>query len=134
MAIALNSFVTDPTLYKPAFASKTYGLSAAGVGIISLGSNVRGISFNSATSLHSNHMRLSATGLDNNPDGFVINVNTAYHGATFAVVYKNDATSLFVANTGSTTSRPAGVPQTIGAAGGNASTPNSRRLALLGYK
>lgn len=133
MAIALNSYVTNPTLYKPAFASKTYGLSAAGVGVVSLGDNVKGIAFNKIDSLHTNVKKLSATGADNNADGFVINVNVAYHGSTFAVVYNNNATSLFTANTGSTTASPAGVPQTVGTAGGNASTPDSRRLVLLGY-
>lgn len=135
MAIALNSYVTDPVLFKPAYASKSYSLSASGVGIVSLGSNVKGIAFNRVDTLHTNTKVLSATGRDDNADGFRVNVNAAYHGAQFAVVYKNDATSLFTANTGGNASNPAiQIAQTVGVAGGNASTPDSRRLALLGFK
>jgi len=136
MATSFNSYVTDPNLYDPSFASQTYGLSAFGVGIVSLGSNVKAIAFNNNTNLATNQKKLSAAGRDDNPDGFEVNINVAYHGADFAVIYKNNSSRLFTANTASNTAVnvPAKrVAQTVTSADFNVSTPDSRRKWLLGY-
>jgi len=85
---------------------------------------VRGIAFNALTAPASgtnSFVTLSAA------TGTTFRVDRAHNGATFAVIYTDDSSTLFTCNTGTTA-------QSLTANGFDTTTPEIRREVLLGYR
>lgn len=84
---------------------------------------VRGIAFNALTS------PTSGTGIKASLSAFsgtTFNVDRAYNGTTFAVVYTDNTSTIFTCVTGT-------AQQTLTANGSDTVTPELRRLTVLGY-
>jgi hypothetical protein len=111
-------------------ASNTVRLSAVGTGPLNNASlsakQVRGIAFNALTS------PASGTGIFaglSAATGTTLQVDRAYNGATFAVIYTDNTSALFTCVTGATTTA-----QTLTANDYDTVTPEVRRLVALGYR
>ena len=130
--VAFSNQVLNPNSVNPPYSVQTnYSLSAAGVDLQFVGSNVECVAFqNAPVSLTGQLATLSAnrtTGTTT--DSVQVRVDSAYQGVQFAVIYKNRTSSLFTANTAVVV--PNG--QTLTDNGTETSYPNLRRLVNLGY-
>lgn len=88
---------------------------------------VRGVAFNALTSPASGASGPFAT--LSAATGTTLRVNTAHNGATFAVIYTDDSSTLFTCVTGATTTA-----QSLTANGFDTTTPEIRREVYLGYR
>lgn len=135
--MAILSFpnqVLDPDNFNPDMtATNNYSLSAAGVALHIVGSNVESVAFNNApVALTGQLATLSANTVASGvvgADSVRLRVDSAYNGVQFAIIYKNRTSSLFTAATA--TVAPA--LQTLTNNGAESVSPNIRRLSLLGY-
>jgi len=135
--MAILSFpnqVLDPDNFNPDMTStNNYSLSAAGVALHIVGSNVESVAFNNPpvaltgllATLSANTVASGVVG----QDSIRLRVDSAYNGVQFAIIYKNRTSSLFTAATA--TAAPA--LQTLTNNGAESVSPNIRRLSLLGY-
>lgn len=117
--ISFSSQLGNPTGTFP--KSLIYSLSGVGVDIQTLGTNAKFIVFNPlpVSSLTSTSVVLSAF------PGTTIRVDTAYNGATFGIVYKNNESSLFTVASGTANQ------VLVSNDGGSTSYPEWRRLYNL---
>ena len=134
--ISFPNQVLDPTSVEPDFIpTENYSLSAKGVSLISAGSNIELVAFNdTSVALTNAYATLSANATPNSQtlsaaNAVTLQVDSAYNGVQFAVVYKDRSSSLFTAATA--TQSPNG--QTLTNNGYETVSPNLRRLVTLGY-
>jgi len=135
--MAILSFpnqVLDPDNFNPdMIATNNYSLSAAGVALHIVGSNVESVAFNNPpVALTNTLVTLSANTVASGvvgQDSIRLRVDSAYNGVQFTIIYKNRTSSLFTAATA--TAAPS--LQTLTNNGAESVSPNIRRLSLLGY-
>lgn len=135
--MAILSFpnqVLDPDNFNPDMtATNNYSLSAAGVALHIVGSNIESVAFNNPRiALTNTLVTLSANTVASGVVGansIRLRIDSAYDGARFAIIYKNRTSSLFTCN--SAIVAPA--LQTLTDNGAESVSPNIRRLAHLGY-
>lgn len=85
--MSYSQLVGNPSGIYP--QSLTISLTANGVGLLRLGANVKYIAFNPVAPLLSTYQVVSATPTT------TINVDRAYIGKVFSVVYQNNTSALF---------------------------------------
>ncbi len=135
--MAILSFpnqVLNPDNFDPdMIATNNYSLSTAGVALHICGTNVESVAFNNApVALTGQLATLSANTVNSGVVGqnsIRLQVDSAYDGVQFAIIYKDRTSSLFTAATATT------VPalQTLTNNGNESVSPNIRRLSHLGY-
>lgn len=104
----------------PIAPSTSFPLTAAGVGIVSLSSIHDGLVFNSVP--------LSGQIVSTTVRGSVFNIDSAHHNKPMALVESNDTYTVFTFNSATPTTQVILLSGTR-----DISTPNQRRLWILGY-
>lgn len=120
-----NTELLSANKFRPSMIASTYPLSGNGISITSLSSTGAGIVFNQLPTA-----KLTAITVDANINGNLFKIDTAYDGASMAVVDTGGTYTIFQFLSSDT------IPNYAVGLSANytaVSTPNKRRLWHLGY-